>query len=699
MKSDIPFFQLEARMKRYLSSILFLFFMPVCDVLSQSEVYPKIDGKIEDDEWAGAKTFEDFTMIVPKTTEKYYDKTIVYLKQSKDAVYVGVKFWPRGRVIRQSLIRDRSTDEENEFFILLDLENKRKNGYFFAFSFLNNQRDLIIYNQRQLSQEWDWIWQNKSVVYREPSNGEAGYIESEVRIPVDKIQNKNQSQIGIDVQLFAYKPDGTSFFYSISPNSELMNLKGTYAWDIQPFEERANLNINATPYVVASKIDSNFKSSFGGEVSVSLDRHRLKGTYNTDESTLEADPFDFSLYGTPIFLEEKRPFFSKDLDIYRTPINIFYTRAIQDIQYGLNYTYRSNNLKTGVVYFEEESLPGAPNKDRHRFFVARPNLIFQKFTLGSTVVIDDDPADSNVHRTFSFDSKIDLFSRWVFQPQFVTHTVGNEQGNAYRGHLYYQFDGGGGPYADIIYNRFDKKFDVATLFNNYGNDYDEVIVGGGYNFVRNVKYFSTINAGIQYYKARRLSDQFTYQENVNSYINYKVNDWLSFNHYFEYNRPDDFKDDTTIVKRTNFLEDHNVKFIYGNHTLILGYNFGPFYGSYLHNPYGDLNLAFYGKMALTFSYRGRLTDLVEQDIYRIKLNYRIIDKLYLRSFYQINNRRDKLDDTQRKLTAWNSLIQYEFFAGSNLYFVLNLQKDNNLEDHGLFENAGKYFKFAYEVNF
>lgn len=104
-------------------------------------------------------------------------------------------------------------------------------------------------------------------------------------------------------------------------------------------------------------------------------------------------------------------------------------------------------------------------------------------------------------------------------------------------------------------------------------------------------------------------------------------------------------------------------------------------------------------MALTFSYRGRLTDLVEQDIYRIKLNYRIIDKLYLRSFYQINNRRDKLDDTQRKLTAWNSLLQYEFFAGSNLYFVLNLQKDNNLEDHGLFENAGKYFKFAYEVNF
>lgn len=684
---------------KHISRLFFvLSFFPSYDVSAQSEIEPKIDGKIQDDEWADAKVFEDFTMIVPKTTEKYYDKTIVYLKQSKDAVYVGIKFWPRGRVIRQSLIRDRSTDEENEFFILLDLENKHKNGYFFAFSFLNNQRDLIIYNQRQLSQEWDWIWQNRSVIYREPKDGEAGYIESEVRIPVDKIQNKNQHQIGIDVQLFAYKPDGTSFFYSISPTSELMNLKGTYTWDIQPFDERANLNVNVTPYVVASKIDSNFKSSFGGEVSVSLDKHRLKGTYNTDESTLEADPFDFSLYGTPIFLQEKRPFFSKDLDIYRTPINIFYTRAVQDINYGLNYTYRSNNLKAGVAYFEEESRPGA-NGERHKFFVARPNFVFQKFTLGSTVVVDDDPADSDIHKTLSFDSKIDLFSRWVFQPQFVTHSAGNSQGNAYRGHLYYQFDGGGGPYADIIYNRFDKHFDVATLFNNYGNDYDEMIIGGGYNFVRNVRYFSFINAGAQYYKAQRLSDSFTYQEYVNTYVEYKVNNWLSLNHSLEYNRPDDFKNDTTIVQRTNVLQDHNVKFIYGNHTLILGYHFGPFYGSYLHNPYGDLNLAFLGKLGLSFSYRGRETDLVEQDIYRIKLNYRIMDKLYLRSFYQINNRTDKRIDDTRKLTAWNSLLQYEFFAGSNLYFVLNLQKDNDLEDHGLFENAGKYFKFAYEINF
>ncbi|MBL7993995.1 hypothetical protein JNM05_01365 [bacterium] len=683
-------------MKRVLQLLLALStYYPISDVFSQSQILPKIDGKIHDEEWADAKVFEDFTMIVPQTNEKYYDKTIVYIKQSNDAVYVAIKFWPRGRVIRQSLIRDRSTDEENEFFILLDLENKRKNGYFFAFSFLDNQRDMLIYNQRQMSQEWDWVWQNKSVIYREAKDGEAGYIESEVRIPVDKIQNKNTSQIGVDVQLFAYKPDGTGFFYSISPTSELLNLKGTYIWDIKPFDERANVSLNATPYIVASKLDSTFKSSFGGEVSLSLEKHKLKGTYNTDESTLEADPFDFSLYKRPIFLVEKRTFFSKDLDIYRTPINIFYTRAIQDIHYGLNYTYRSNNLKTGVVYVEEEAAPGLSHSERRKFFAARPNLVFQKFTIGSTIIVDDDPADSVMHKTYSFDSKIDLFSRWIFQPQFVANTGGN----AYRGHLYYQFNGGGGPYADIIYNRFENGLSVQTLFNNYGDNYDEVIIGGGYNVVRNVKYFSSINAGAQYYRAQRLSDNFKHQENVNTYVNYKVNDWLSANHYFEYNRPDDETSDTTIVTRTNFLQDHSVKFIYGNHTLSVGYNFGPYYGAFLQNPYGELSLSLFSSMGLLLSYVGQHTEDFDQKIYRIKLNYRVMDKLYLRSFFQKRVVDDNSPNGISRVTSWNSLLQYEFFAGSNVYVVLNLQKDPGLNDNRLFENSGQYFKFAYEMNF
>src|SRR5690349_22903141 len=112
---------------------------------------PKIDGKINDAEWADAKVFTDFYMMIPKSDSKDYDSTIAYIRQTRDAIYIAIKYWPRGKIIKQSLTRDRSTDEENEFFILLDLENKNKNGYVFVVSFLDNQRDAVVFNQTNQS--------------------------------------------------------------------------------------------------------------------------------------------------------------------------------------------------------------------------------------------------------------------------------------------------------------------------------------------------------------------------------------------------------------------------------------------------------------------------------------------------------------------------------------------------------------------
>lgn len=642
---------------------------------------PKIDGRIHDEEWADAVTFDHFYITIPKSDGKYYDSTRVYVKQTRDALYFAFKFWPRGKVIRQSLIRDRSTDEENEFFIVLDLENKNQNGYIFASSFLNNQRDMAVYNQRNLSNEWDWIWENRSVVYREATDGEPGYIESEVRIPVDKIQNKNPQQIGIDFQLFAYKPDGTSYFYSIIPESELMTVKGTYKLDIQPFDEKLNLNVNATPYVVANKFtDSTLQGAVGGEVTVGLDKHKLKGTFHTDESTLEADPFDFSLYGRPIFLQEKRPFFSKDLDIYRSPVNLLYTRAIYDIQYGLNYTYRSDHLKTGLLYVEEEAPSGASRGDRRRFLAARPKYDSRYANLGATVIVAEDPIHDHEEKIVSVDGRFNLPSRFVFQPQIITNT----DGQAYNMHLFYEYNQQGGPFADLIYRKFDRKFDALTLFNNYGPDNEEYQVSGGYKLVRNAKTFYDMQIYVEYYMAKRSSDDFKYQEAASVYGYYKATDWLVINHGISWNRPNDMRGDTSLITRKNFLQDHNAKFIVGSNAWYVGYQVGPYFGKTLYNPYTTLELIFFKRLALRGTYLYLKDAFNNKHIVRMKADYRVMDKLYVRSFFQ--------RDTGKDLTFWNSLIQYEFFAGSNIYVVLNLL-GNDLD------YVGRYFKFAYEFNF
>jgi hypothetical protein len=642
---------------------------------------PTIDGRIHEEEWAGSRVFSDFYVTVPRSGVRAQDSTIVYVKQSRDALYFAFRFWPRGRVISKSLIRDRSTDEENEFFIVLDLENNNENGYIFIFSFLDNQRDLLVYNQRSLSQEWDWIWQARSTIFREAANGEPGYIESEIRIPVDKLQNKNPGQIGLDLQLFAYRPDGSSYFYSIIPESELLSVKKTYKLDVEPFDERINLNVHAQPYVTANYFtDSTLKGSVGGELVATLDRHTLKGTFNTDESTLEADPFDFSLYGRPIFLQEKRPFFSKDLDLYRTPINLFYTRAIRDIQWGLNYTYRSDRFRGGAVYVVEEGPPSLTYGDRRRFLAARPRVLTRYANVGGMVLYARDPAEDRTDKIVSVDGRFDLPSRFVAQPQFIRGT----DGNAYSAHLFYEYNHSGGPYGDLIYRRFDRKFSALTLFNNYGSDNDEIVASLGYRFVHSRKYFSDISVFTEYYRARTLSDHFKYQEYVSTGTYYKANDWLSVNHYFEFNRPNDVVQDTARITRRNFLQDHNAKIIFGPHSFRFGYFFGPYFGSYLKNPYATLEMTFFNRLGWNLTYIHVGYGDVDQNIYRIKMDYRLRRKLYLRSFFQ--------RDTQRDVTFWNSLIQYEFFAGSNVFLVLNLL-GNDLD------YVGRYLKVAYEIYF
>jgi hypothetical protein len=644
---------------------------------------PTIDGKINDDEWVGSKVFTDFYITIPKTDEKYYDSTIVYVKQTKDALYFAFKFWPKGKVISKSFTRDRSTDEENEFFILLDLENKHENGYFFSFSFLNNQRDAIIFNQKNMSSEWDWVWECKSIIYREATEGQPGYIESEIKIPVDKLQNKNKSQIGIDIQLFAYKPDGTFYFYSIIPNSQLLSLRSTYPLDIFPFDEKINLNFDISPFVVASKANTNNISAIlGGDLNATLDNHKLKATINTDQSTLEADPFTFTFYNRPVFLQEKRPFFSKDLDMYRTPISLFYTRSIDSVQYGVNYTFRSDKLKTGILYVREPK--DSTYKD---YFVTRPNFNFKDFNLGAMFINTHDGRTNITENILSFDGFWRVpSSRLRFMGQFASNLGGNQNGQAFMLYNYFDYNPAGGPYYDLSYNRVSKDFQSSTSFNSQigaPNDYEEINASGGYQWKFNRKYFSDMNWNGGYYRGRQISTGFNYQERFFTEFFYKVNDIINLDHYFEYNRPNDFDANNNMISWNNYDFSNNIKFLIGKSALYLGYEFGPYFGSHIIHPFASLDMVLLDRISLQFTYHYREVQNIKQTIFSTKLNWRIFPKLFLRSFFQ--------EDTYNNMALWNTLIQYEFFAGSNIYFVINLEGEK-------LQNTVRYFKIGYDFN-
>ena len=664
-------------------SLVFLPFKIIAQNTTNDSRYPVIDGKIEDSEWKGAKVFNNFHIIVPKTDEKYYDSTIVYIKQSKDALYFGFKFWPKGKVISKSFTRDRSTDEENEFFILLDLENKNKNGYFFSFSFLNNQRDALIFKTKNMSDEWDWVWFCKSTIFREAKDGQPGYIESEVKIPVDRLQNKSKEQIGLDVQLFAYKPDGTSYFYSLIPNAELLSLKKTHKLDITPFDEKMNLKFDITPFVVSNKTNGkDIQAIIGGDVNTTLDKHKLKLTYNTDQSTLEADPYTFTFYNRPVYLQEKRPFFSKDIDIFSTPISLFYTRSIDSIKYGANYTYRSDNFKAGTIFVHEPK--DTTYKD---YFVTRPNFNFKDFNIGSMFIYTFDGRTNTSEHILSVDGFYRMpTNRLRFLGQFAANLGDKNNGQAFQLYNYYEYNQAGGPYYDLSYNRVDKNFQSSTSYNSQigaPNDYEEISASGGYQWKTNRKFFSDMNLSGGYYLGRQITTGFKYQERFSCEFFYKLNDMFSLDHYFEYNHPNDYGDNGELIKRNNYDLSTNLKILLGPNAVNIGYEWGPYFGGYIKHPYANADMVFFNKINIQFVYHYRDVKDIKQNIYRVKMNYMILPKLYLRSFFQ--------EDTYNKMALWNTLLQYEFFAGSNVYLVFNLEGEK-------LQNTIRYFKIGYNFN-
>ncbi|MBK8981209.1 MAG: hypothetical protein IPM38_02545 [Ignavibacteria bacterium] len=683
--------------KNITTLVLIIFILTSLPALSQSQgnrsESVSVDGLLKTSEWSDAKVFTDFYKFIPKSDEKNYDSTIVYIKQTKDAVYFGFDYFPKGKIISKSLTRDRSTEDENEFFILLDLENKNQNGYMFAFSFLNNQRDAVIYNQRNQSSEWDWVWEVKSKILVEPKNGKPGHIQTEVRIPVDKLQNKNTKSIGVDVQMFSYTPDGNYYYYSITPNSDLLSLKNTHKLDLTtPFDEKLNVKFDAIPILVGQSFNDKENDSllYGIDVNASIEKHKLKATYNPDESTLEADPFRFSLYSRPIFLQEKRPFFSKDLDIYRTPINLFYTRAIEDIRYGFNYTYRSDNLKAGAVFVDDHDQEG----NNRQFLIARPNVITKNFNLGSLFIFDQNSGLDYNEKIVSMDGFY-RFPENRVRLQFQVANSWNEnqgyakEGAAYNFYGYYEYNNAGGPFADVSYRRVNKGFNAVTSFNNQiglPDNYDEVSASGGYYFVFDRPFFSDINVSGGYYKGRTLHEDFlpadfNLQNNIYLNSNFKVAEWLRFGQYIEYNRPNDFNSNDELITRYNLGQEYNASFFIGTNFINAGYFFGPYFGDFIKNPYLSGNVFLFERLALSASVN--FIDLSEEKrtIINTSMNFKVIDKLYLKSYFQRDN--------YSKQALWNSILQYEFFAGSNVYFVINLNGDR-------LQNTRRYFKIGYE---
>lgn len=290
---------------------------------------PRIDGVVEDDEWAGAGEAGDFIQYEPQRGAPASERTEVLILQDSEALYVAFRLWDAQEPTAQLTRRDAALTSDDAVSIVLDTYHDRQSAYLFMTNLLGTQRDgRIADDGRTVDDAWDAEWAAAAV------RTEWGW-SAEFRIPFSSLRY----EAGED------RVWGINFGRTLRRSLEVAFWSGPLDAELRVSQagELRGLNLARPTRPVdvivyglsraASGQDTDFDA--GADLRYAPDPSvAFNGTVNPDFSTIEADREQVNLTRFELSLPEKRPFFLEGNELHRQRIRTFFTRRISGIRGG-----------------------------------------------------------------------------------------------------------------------------------------------------------------------------------------------------------------------------------------------------------------------------------------------------------------------------------------------------------------------------
>jgi len=376
---------------------------------------PVIDGKIDDLCWSLANKATDFTDY--RTENLASEQTIVRVLYDDDNLYIAFECLepePQ-RIVAMERKYDQSLRDEDGVEIRFDTLGDRRTAYVFAINTLGTRYDArtSLYDFRDDS-TWGCDWYTACTV------AEDRWF-AEIAIPIGNIffERKNGMVWGANFRRRERGMQESSYWCYRSSEARsprefgnLTNLdlaKGnfdrspafeTYLSGTSDFEQ--NSNKLSTGLDISMRLNSNMVSNF---------------TINPDFGQVEADPDTIELRDTERFLRERRTFFREGSELFRTPLNIYYSRRLIDIDAGAKITGQGKDWALGLIDVQgqisrDEKLLGG------NYHVGRLiHNIGEQSHIGG-IWANSSRSDGR-NFTGGFDSKIFLDSTTSFTAQFL----------------------------------------------------------------------------------------------------------------------------------------------------------------------------------------------------------------------------------------------------------------------------------------
>ena len=303
---------------------------------------PKIDGKIDVDEWNNVKWEGGFSQFKPDNGSKPDQETEFAVLYDNNYLYVAIKALDNEPEKIKRLFSRRDNLDGDMLGIFIDSYHDKNTAFFFQVSAAGVQQDGVTTTNDDNT--WDAVWQ--SATYQD---NKGWYVEMKIPFSQLRFTSENIQTWGFEVirvlhrkqEIDAWQPvkrDVPVFVASLGLLEGLENIKPKRQVEIMPYIVAKHETYQAedgNPFKPGN--ENAINAGLDGKIGVT-NNMILDFTMNPDFGQVESDPSEVNLTAYESYFSEKRPFFIEGRSITSMGVkpgnnmsdaeNLFYSRRI-----------------------------------------------------------------------------------------------------------------------------------------------------------------------------------------------------------------------------------------------------------------------------------------------------------------------------------------------------------------------------------
>lgn len=329
-------------------------------VVPKAGTAPVVDGRVDDEIWKSAAVFKDFYQTNPGYNTAPSFPTEVYMVYDELNLYVAFKCWDERDKIRATIAKRDNVFGEDNVRIWLDTYNDQRRAYVIGFNPFGIQADGIFTEGQGGDFSVDIVMESKGVI-------EDWGWSVEAKIPFKSLRYKSGKGVlwGFNVarnidrlndEFDQWLPDDrevSGFLIKHGKITGLDEIKYERTLEVVPSVTLSETGerVSASEIAAGRFVNHPIKKQIGVTLKYTLTPSvTLDAAVNPDFAEIEADaPVVTANQRFPIFFEEKRPFFLEGVDIFRSPLQVFYSRQIIDPDLAVKLSGKSGKTSFGIL--------------------------------------------------------------------------------------------------------------------------------------------------------------------------------------------------------------------------------------------------------------------------------------------------------------------------------------------------------------